>query len=173
MAQHQASVTVNAPAKDVFALWSHFNDFPKFMSHIKEVIYYDNQRSHWVAEAFGRHEWDAVNEDWIDGKQIGWRSTDGLQNSGRVSFETLSPNETRLHVVLDYNPPAGVLGDAVDALGVGKHFENKLQDDLNNFARMVAGAPEGALDPNSSSYLFHNESAAAQGETTPAQKATM
>ncbi len=63
--EHHASVMVNAPIHQVYGLFSHFNDFPKFMSFVKEVTYYDDQRSHWVAEVVGRHEWDAVNQDWI------------------------------------------------------------------------------------------------------------
>ncbi|HCF87591.1 MAG TPA: cyclase, partial [Ktedonobacter sp.] len=59
MAEHRASVTVNAPVHQVYGLFTHFNDFPKFMSFVKEVTYYDEQRSHWVAEIAGRHEWDA------------------------------------------------------------------------------------------------------------------
>jgi ribosome-associated toxin RatA of RatAB toxin-antitoxin module len=173
MAEHTASVTVNAPADQVFQLFSHFNDFPKFMSHVKEVTYYDDQRSHWVAEVVGRHEWDAVNENWIDGRQIGWRSTDGLENWGRVTFEPQGANQTRVHVVINYNPPAGVLGDIGEILGAGKRFEKKLQEDLNNFAAMVAAAPTGALDPTSSHYLFHEASAASRARATPAQDATM
>ena len=53
MSEHHASVTVNAPVHQVYSLFSHFNDFPKFMSFVKEVTYYDNQRSHWVAEVVG------------------------------------------------------------------------------------------------------------------------
>jgi len=48
MAEHRASVTVNAPVHQVYGLFTHFNDFPKFMSFVKEVTYYDEQRSHWV-----------------------------------------------------------------------------------------------------------------------------
>ena len=51
LAQHHASVTVNAPVHQVYGLYTHFNDFPKFMTFVKEVTYYDNQRSHWVAQA--------------------------------------------------------------------------------------------------------------------------
>jgi hypothetical protein len=65
------------------------------------------------------------------------------------------------------------LGDAVAALGANKHFEKKLQEDLDNFAQMVEEAPPGALDPTSSNYLFHGDSAAGKGETTAAQDATM
>ena len=60
-----------------------------------------------------------------------------------------------------------------EALGVGKKFEQTMQHDLDNFAEMVAQAPRGALDPESSSYLFHEDSAAAKGQTTESQNATM
>lgn len=173
MATHKASVVVHAPSRQVWDLWSHFNDFPKFMSHVKEVTYRDKERSHWVVDVVGAHEWDAVNENWIEGKQIGWRSVDGLENSGIVTFDSLGDNQTRINVTLDYNPPAGVLGDLVEILGAGKRFESKMQEDLDHFARMVNSAPAGALDPHSSAYLFHEKSAAAQGKTTAAQEATM
>jgi uncharacterized membrane protein len=173
MAEHSASVIVNAPVAQVYTLFTHFNDFPKFMSYIKEVTYYDNQRSHWVADVIGRHEWDAVNENWIENRQIGWRSTDGMQNSGVVKFSESDENKTRVDAVVSYDPPVGFLGDLGEKLGAGKLFEKTLQHDLDNFAKMVAEAPPGALDPTASNYLFHDDSAAAKGGTTPAQDATM
>ncbi len=81
--------------------------------------------------------------------------------------------QTKVNVVISYTPPAGFLGDAGEKLGAGKHFETKLQSDLDNFAQMIAQAPIGASDPESSNYLFHEESAAAKGKTTAAQDATM
>lgn len=171
--EHHASVTVNAPINQVYALFTHFNDFPKFMSFVNEVTYYDDQHSHWVADVVGRHEWDAVNEDWIENRQIGWRSYNGLENTGRVTFQTVGPMMTQVDVFIAYNPPAGVLGDIGEGLGAGGTFESKLQHDLDNFARMVDAAPAGALDPTSSNYLFHGDSAAAKGKTTDAQNATM
>lgn len=79
LSSHQASVTVDAPVHQVYALFSHFNDFPKFMSFVKEVTYADAQNSHWVADIAGRHEWNATNQNWIEDRQIGWRSTKGLE----------------------------------------------------------------------------------------------
>ncbi len=170
---HSASVTVNAPVHQVYGLFSHFNDFPKFMSFVKEVTYHDDQRSHWVADVAGRHEWDAVNENWIPDQQIGWRSTNGLENFGKVTFQSLGTNQTKVDVTINYNPPLGVLGDAGEKLGVGGHFQQALQNDLTHFARMVDEAPAGALDPASSNYLFHGDSAAAKGQTTGRQNETM
>ncbi|GCE25451.1 hypothetical protein KDA_09350 [Dictyobacter alpinus] len=170
---HQAEVLVNAPVHQVYSLFTHFNDFPKFMSFIKEVTYHDEQSSHWVADVVGRHEWDAVNDDWREDQQIGWRSTNGLENFGSVTFTPTSDDQTTVHVSISYNPPAGVLGDAGEKLGAGSRFQTALEHDLNHFAQMVNEAPAGALDPNSSNYLFHEDSAASKGQTTSRQNETM
>jgi ribosome-associated toxin RatA of RatAB toxin-antitoxin module len=172
MATHSATVTVNAHVSQVYQLWTHFNDFPKFMTFIKEVTYKDDQTSHWVADIIGHHEWDAVNDAWIENRQIGWKSTDGLENSGVARFESINANETSVTIYIKYNPPAGFLGDIGEALGGGGRFEMALQRDLTNFAEMVNQAPAGALDPTSSAYLFHAESAAGKGETTAKQDET-
>lgn len=171
--EHHASVVVNAPVHQVYSMFTHFNDFPKFMSFVKEVTYRDRDNSHWVAEVAGKHEWDAVNSEWIPNKQIGWHSTNGLENFGKVTFESTGNNQTKVDVFIDYNPPAGVLGDIGEKMGVGKHFDDVLTDDLNHFARMVDQAPAGALDPTSSNYLFHTDSAAGKGTTTGRQNETM
>lgn len=173
MAEHQASVMVNAPVEQVYPMFTHFNDFPKFMRFVKEVTYYDDIRSHWVADIVGRHEWDAVNTGWQINRQVGWKSTKGLENSGFVTFQPVGPNQTQVTVIVAYDPPAGVLGDVGESLGAGRRFERALQEDLNNFARMVEEAPPGTLDPMSSTYLFHADSAAARDQTTDAQNRTM
>lgn len=170
---HRAEVTVPASVHQVYELFSHFNDYPKFMSHIKQVTYLDDERSHWVADVAGRQEWLAMNEGWEQDKTIGWRSIRGLKNNGIVSFTPASEGVTSLSVVVVYNPPASALGDVGEILGAGMALEKALQLDLDNFVQMVREAPSGALDPSSSSYLFHAGSAAAKGTTTKAQDQTM
>ena len=173
MVEHSTSVTVKAPVHQVYALFTHFNDFPKFMSFVKEVTYYDEERSHWVVQVGRQYEWDAVNQDWIADKQVGWRSTNGLRNSGRVKFRALGPERTSVDVYIRYTPPTGTLGGLGEALGVGAYFDSVLQKDLTHFARMVEEAPAGALDPMSSHYLFHDESATKKGQITSRQKDAM
>ncbi|TMC22576.1 MAG: hypothetical protein E6J34_05765 [Chloroflexi bacterium] len=173
MVEHYASVTVHAPAHQVYTLFTHFHDFPKFMHFVKEVTYYDDQRSHWVVQVLRQYEWDAVNVDWIPDQQVGWRSTSGLHNSGKVQFQALGPNRTMVHVYLSYAPPTGALGALGETLGFNTYFESLLQEELNNFALMVEQAPPGALDPMSSHYLFHSNSATARKAITSRQSAAM
>jgi ribosome-associated toxin RatA of RatAB toxin-antitoxin module len=162
MAEHSASIIINAPVHQVYVLFTHFQDFPKFMRFVKEVTYLDTdeQRTHWVAHVLTDYEWDAVNEDWIPDQQIGWRSTSGLQNTGKVKFRTLAPQRTAVDVYISYVPPSGALGQLGEAFGAGSYFDTILTEDLEHFAQMVEQAPEGALDPMSSHYLFHPNSAA-------------
>ncbi len=173
MSEHHGSVIVNAPVHQVYTLFTHFNDFPKFMSFIKEVTYYDEERSHWVAQVGGTHEWDAINEAWVPDQQIGWRSINGLSNSGRIKFTPSGEQRTQVDVYITYVPPVGVLGAVVDRLGFDNRFDEVLQQDLKNFAQMVAQAPAGALDPMQSHYLFHRDSAVARGSVTDRQEEAM
>jgi hypothetical protein len=171
MIDHSASVTIKAPVHQAYELFTHFDDFPKFMSFIREVTYYDDQRSHWVVQVINQYEWDAVKEDWLPDQQIGWRSTRGLHNSGKVKFRSLGPESTIIDVYIQYIPPKGLLGQLGETIGISSYFEAILQKDLDNFARMVELAPTGALDPMSSHYLFHSESAAAKKLVTSKQLA--
>ena len=109
--------------------------------------------------------WDAVNEDWIEDSQVGWRSIRGLTNNGKVIFQQTGPEMTQVNVFLTFVPPAGTLGRLADYLA-GDLFDKRLNEDLQHFARMVAEAPAGALDPMSSHYLFHQDSAVATHSTT-------
>lgn len=153
---HGATVTVNAPVHEVYQLFTHFDQFPHFMEFVKEVKYLDkdHQRTHWVADVFGHDVWDAVNEDWIEDRQIGWRSTSGLKNSGKVEFSEAGPGKTWVNVQVIYDPPAGFIGEIINDLGASDRFDEALQESMNKFARLVDNAPPGGLDPHSPSYVF-------------------
>ena len=124
MSDQRASVVVNAPVEQVYALFSHFNDFPKFMRFVKEVTYDDDTHSHWVVDIAGRQEWEAENTGWVPNRQIGWVSIAGLQNAGLVTFTPSGTSQTRVDVAITYDPPGGPLGHAGDALGAGNSFSS-------------------------------------------------
>ncbi len=173
MAEHHVATQVNAPVHQVYTLFTHFNDFPKFMRFVKEVTYYDDQRSHWVTQIAGKHEWDAINEDWIPDKQIGWRSINGLENRGKVTFQEMGSNRTLVDVFLYYNPPLGKVGDLAENITVNTHFDEALKQDLDHFAQMVEQTPHNAADPMASRYLFHSGSAVGTDTVTNQQKTSM
>ena len=116
----QKTIVVAAPVERVWELWTNFEQFPRFMSHLREVRRIDGSRSHWVVKgpAGLPVEWDAVVTDWVANELISWKSVEGstVQTAGRVRFRPTADGSTEIDVQLSYNPPAGALGHAVASL---------------------------------------------------------
>ena len=71
----------------------------------------------WVAEVGGqRREWDAEVTEQKPDERVAWRSTDGKDNAGVVTFHRLDEDTTRVMVQLDF-APEGLLEQAGSALG--------------------------------------------------------
>lgn len=157
MAQHTAEVRVNAPVAQVYALFARLSHLPKLMTFVKDVQRVDDRRTHWVIDAIGRTEFDAVDDDSIPDRRIAWRAVDGTSQRGEITFDELAPRSTRVAVRIDY-AARGAAGALSEAIG-GETFASRLQRDLEHVARLVDSAPENALDPASAAYLFEDERA--------------
>lgn len=126
------AIYIDAPREEVFAFFQAFENFPRFMSHLREVRTLSPERSHWVADGpVGMAiEWDAEITRLIPNEQLAWRSigTPGVANAGMVRFQSEGPG-TRLMLRLSYNPPAGAIGHAFARL-LGADPKKMLDDDL-------------------------------------------
>jgi uncharacterized membrane protein len=137
----EKSVTINAPAEDLYRFWRNFENLPRFMSHLKSVSVIDDKRSHWIAKgpAGTDAEWDAEIINEIPNELIGWRSVDGgnLRNAGSVHFTQATGNRgTEVKVVLRYDPPAGVIGAAVAKI-FGRDPAYEVQEDLRSLKQLI------------------------------------
>jgi uncharacterized membrane protein len=152
----EKSVTVNAPAEQIYTFWRNFENLPRFMEHLERVDVQDSMRSHWVAKgpAGLKAEWDAEIINEIPGELIGWRSVDGssVQNAGSVHFTPATGGRgTEVKVVLRYDPPGGALGAAVAKL-FGEEPSTQVKEDLRRLKQLLeagelattAGQPWGA-----------------------------
>ena len=128
----QKTMTIAAPVDEVWNFWAHFENFPRFMSHLKHVKDMGNGRSHWSAVGPGNMtcEWDAVITKWDPPHVMAWRSTEGslIANAGMVRFEEVEGG-TRLDIRLSYNPPGGALGHMCAAL-FGADPKHAMDQDL-------------------------------------------
>jgi uncharacterized membrane protein len=136
----QKCVDVLSPIEEVFAFWSNFRNFPRFMQHVREVRELDEGVSHWVADgpAGVPVSWDAEITSLRPYRRIAWRSLPGstVENAGEVRFIRLDDDHTRIHVRMAYHPPVGVLGQAVAAF-FGADPKHQLADDLNRFKSLL------------------------------------
>jgi len=129
----QKTITVAARIEDVWALWSNFENFPRFMRHLVAVRRLDDDRSRWTA-AGPAHlpvEWDAVITRWEPERLIAWESLEGspIATAGMVRFERVSNERTRVHVRLSYTPVAGAIGHTLASF-LGVDPKHAMDEDL-------------------------------------------
>jgi uncharacterized protein YndB with AHSA1/START domain len=139
MQRTEKIIEINAPVERVFDLFSDFESFPRWMSHIKEVRYTGRRYTRWTAEApLGSSvEWEAETIAFEPDQRIAWRSVRGdVDTEGEVDFQETARGTTLLRVVLGYDPPAGRIGALVARL-FGTNPEEQLEEDLERFAEVA------------------------------------
>jgi len=100
------SIDVGAPVKVVYNQWTQFQDFSNFMKKVEGVDQNDEQKLAFKAQVFWSHRsWEATIIDQVPDDRIVWRSKgDKGRVDGAVTFHEISPNLTRVLVVLEYYP---------------------------------------------------------------------
>lgn len=133
-------INVYAPIEEVYRIWTQYENFPKFMPHIREVRDLGGDRSHWVAHAAPgvNVEWDAIVTREVPNHELSWRSEPGAlaPNAGVVRFEENADGSTRVNLRIQYNPPAGAFAHAV-LRAFGADLRSKLDDDLVRFKSLL------------------------------------
>ncbi|MDT0529618.1 SRPBCC family protein [Micromonospora sp. DSM 115977] len=100
------AIEVGVPVRVAYDQWTQFGDFPSFMKKVENVDTESNEKLTWKAQVFWSHRtWESTIVRQIPDKLIHWRSK-GEKGSvdGTVSFHELSPDLTRILVVLEYHP---------------------------------------------------------------------
>ena len=101
----QESIELDVPVSTAYNQWTQFEEFPRFMDSVQEVRQLDDTHLHWCATVAGKlKEWDAEITEQIPDQRIAWRSTDGVKNSGVVTFHKISDSRTRVMLQMDYEP---------------------------------------------------------------------
>ena len=139
------SIIVKADASEAYRVWKNFENFPMFMKDIQSVKNTGDRTSHWTVKGpLGVSvEWDAETTRLDENKRIAWNTKDhvgDLTTSGQVTFNSLPAGETEVTVVLQYDPRAGMTGDAVTKL-LGNP-EERVEEDLRSFKNYIEGRYE-------------------------------
>jgi len=138
------SIHIDAAPDDVYDVWTNYENFPHFMSHVVEVRDLGRGRSHWVVRGPGgsEFEWNSVLTEHTRPHRLAWRSEAGAEipQSGSIQFEP-HRGGTRVTVRMSYTPPAGAIGHGLATL-LGSDPKAQMDDDL---ARMKAFIERGAI----------------------------
>jgi uncharacterized membrane protein len=147
----QKTICVNAPVEQVFGFWADYENFPHFMSKVRDVKLAGN-RSHWVVRgpAGMDVEWTSEIVRMEPNSLIEWRSTadSDVKHAGEVHFDPTGDGGTRVSVRLCYAPPAGAFGHAVAAL-FGADPKSEMDADLMRMKSMIetGRVPHDAAQP--------------------------
>jgi uncharacterized membrane protein len=134
MATVNESIDVDVPVSTAYNQWTQFEEFPRFMEGVKSVRQLDDTHLHWVAEFGGeRHEWDAEVSEQVPDRVVAWRARDGKYNSGRVRFEPLGADRTRIDVEMVWEPE-GLKEELGSALGSDSR---RVNGDLKRFKELI------------------------------------
>ena len=143
------TVDVAVPVRTAYNQWTQFEEFPQFMQGVEEVRQIDETHLHWRARVGGREkEWDAEITEQRPDERVAWRSTDGQDNAGVVTFHKLDEGKCRVAVQIDAEPE-GLIEKTGDAMGV---LDRRVQGDLERFREFIesrgteTGAWRGEVD---------------------------
>jgi len=116
-------VEVDVPAELAYGWWKGLTNLPRIMPDVRSVTLdsTDPRLTHWeVGGPLGKTvEWDARIVEDVPNTRIAWATVESsatqVKNAGAVRFDDHG-NRTGVEVSLQYDPPAGVVGEAVASL---------------------------------------------------------
>ena len=130
----EETIEVEAPVTATYNQWTQFEDFPRFMEGVESVTQLDDKRVHWVAEVAGRRkEWDAEITRQVPDREIDWVGLGDPDNRGRIVFEALDGDTSKVTMMLDYDPE-GIVEEIGDALGLVKR---RVRGDMERFKEFI------------------------------------
>jgi uncharacterized membrane protein len=139
----EQGIEVDVPVRTAYDQWTQFEEFPAFMDGVEEVRQIDDTHLHWVVQIAGqRREWDAEITEQRPDERVAWKSTDGKDNAGVVTFHRLGENRTRIMVQMAHDAE-GILESVGSALNLD---ERRVKADLERFKELIErrGVASGA-----------------------------
>lgn len=148
----QKTININAPVERVFEFWNNYQNFPRFMSRVRQVILEGGGRSRWIVAgpAGIPIEWTAEITELTPYKLLAWRSIPGaaIDHSGTIHFESKTDGGTRVHIGLSYHPIGGALGHILARMA-GSDPKSEMDADLVRMKTYIetGHAPHDAANP--------------------------
>ena len=101
------SVVVNVPPERAFAIWSDFENYPRFMAPIVRVQQ-DGRRLIWYALFDGEPaEWEAEVVEMSPYRRVAWHASSGRHHHVVVTMRPLDEQQTEVTIGAEYVASSG------------------------------------------------------------------
>ncbi|MDG4823879.1 SRPBCC family protein [Asanoa sp. WMMD1127] len=100
------SIEVGVPVSVAYNTWTEFKQFPSFMKKVEDIDQEAPEKMKWKAQVFWSHRtWESTIVEQVPDERIVWKSKgDKGSVDGTVTFHEVTPDLTRILVVLEYHP---------------------------------------------------------------------
>jgi HSP20 family molecular chaperone IbpA len=134
MARIEQSIDVNVPLRAVYNQMTQFTDFPRFMEGVQEIRQLDDTHLHWHSKSRGRDsEWDSEITEQVPDQCIAWRNISGKKNVGRVVFQPIADDKTRVTLSMECDPE----GSSPEVREVENIIAKHTEEDLARFKKFI------------------------------------
>lgn len=129
------TIELDAPVRTAYDQWTQFETLPKFMDNVDKVEQLTDTELRWTASIAGSDEQFRTRiTDQVPDDHIAWTTLRGdVEHKGRVVFEEIDGNRTRLRVVMEHEPQGG-LEKLGSMLGLD---DRSVKKDLKNFKSFI------------------------------------
>ena len=128
------AVDVSVPVTTAYNQWTQFEEFPRFMEGVDEIRQIDPTHVHWVVSIAGvKREFDATITEQHPDERVAWKSDDGPNHAGVITFHRLDDDKTRVTAQMDVDPD-GFVENVADKLGV---LGKRVKGDMARFKEFI------------------------------------
>ncbi len=156
----QKAINIDAPVDEVYRFWRNFENFPRFMNHVKEIRIAGDVSTWKVAGPAGVPvEFQSHITRDVPNESIAWETVPDSQvhHAGFVRFDENHEGGTRVTVQMTYVPPAGAAGHAVAQL-FGVDPRQAMHEDLIRLKSLLeegkTSTDEGTVELNERTNLY-------------------
>jgi hypothetical protein len=125
---------VAVPVDKAYDAWIKFDQYPKFMHRVLSVEQKEGDKVSWQEKIwFSKRQWEGRITERRKNELIAWKTTNGVQHKGVVSFHRLDDRLTRVMVDMEFEP-TGLFEKMASGL---RFVKRAVQADLARFKAYV------------------------------------
>jgi len=128
------AIDVDVDVTTAYNQWTQFETFPQFMDGVERIDQLDDTHLHWVTQVGPvTREFDATVTEQVPDERVAWKSVDGPEHAGVVTFHRLDDQQSRVTVQMDIDPE-GFVENVADKAGV---LDRRVKGDLKRFKDFI------------------------------------
>ncbi|HET6483152.1 MAG TPA: SRPBCC family protein [Actinoplanes sp.] len=130
----QQAIEVSAPLHTVYEQLAAFENYPQFMSGVREVTPIGDDRTHWIMDVEGkRREFDAQIIERSPDERVSWATTEGPLLAETITLRPMGEMKTQVVAQLEADVAFLMPGDRHGQVSLNK----RLKADLNALKGLV------------------------------------